>query len=348
MDDFQKNTSIESIVLHVVGNKAEEENIKFSKAPLQTSETIQELLLQYFLAPFKKLEYYHFSHDNDLQFNEVYHHANEIFENPDSIYDASVKLAKRLYEKSDHPKIKPGEFYTVYFKNCLVENKIVDALGLFKSESKETFLTVYPSGQSFEIDHEDGININKLDKGCIIYNLEQENGYLLEVIDNLNKNSDAHYWFDEFLGVENRKDEYFQTRQTIQMCKNFVAQKLPEEFETDKADQAALLNKSAQYFKEKENFNFEEFSKEVIEQPEVISSFNNFKEEYTKEIDDPFPESFEISEPAVKKQSKIFKSVIKLDKNFHIYIHGDRSKVQRGYDEESKMHYYQLFYEKEL
>ena len=347
MDNFHQKTNIESIVLHVVGNKAEEEDIKLSKAPLQTSETIQDLLLHYFLAPFQKQEYYHFTHDNNLDFNEVYHYANDIFENPDNMYDASVKLAKRLYEKSDHPKIKPGEFYTVYFNNCLAEDKIVDAIGLFKSESKETFLTVYPKGQNFEIDHEDGININKLDKGCMIYNLEKENGYLLEVIDNLNKNTDAHYWFDEFLGVENRKDEYFQTSQAIQMCKNFVAQKLPEEFEADKADQAALLNKSAQYFKEKDNFDFEEFSKEVIEQPEVIASFSSFKEEYSEEIGDSLPESFEISGPAVKKQSKIFKNVIKLDKNFHIYIHGDKSRVQQGYDEESGMYYYQLFYENE-
>lgn len=347
MEEFQNTSSIESITLHVVGNKAEEEGIKLSKAPLQTSETIQDLLMQYFLSPFKKLEYYHFTHDNDLKFNEVYQYVSDIFDKPDSIYDASVKLARRLYEKSDHPKIKPGEFYTVYFKNCLVEEQVVDAIGLFKSESKETYLTVYPSGQSFEIDHDDGININKLDKGCMIYNLEKENGYLLEVIDNLNKNSEAHYWFDEFLGVINRKDEYFQTNQAIQMCKSFVTQKLPEEFEADKSIQADMLNKSAKYFKEKENFDIQEFTQEVMEQPEVIQSFTSFSQEYSEDQGHEFQESFEISSPAVKKQSKIFKSVIKLDKNFHVYIHGDRSRVNRGYDEESGLNYYQLFYENE-
>ncbi len=348
MDDFRKDTIIESISLHKVGNKAEEEGITFSKAPLKVSETIHELLMQYFLSPFKKLEFYHFTHDNDLKFNEVYQYATEIFDDPDNVHEVSVKLAKRLYEKSDHPRIIPGEFYTVYFNHCMLNDQLVDAVGLFKSESKETFLTVYPSGQSFEIDHDDGVNINKLDKGCIIYNLEKENGYLLEVIDNRNKNTDAHYWFDEFLGVINRRDEYFQTNQAIQMCRNFVTQQLPGEFEADKASQADMLNRSAKYFKEKETFDMEEFSQEVIEQPEVIESFNKFRQEYSEDHETEFPESFDISAPAVKKQSKFFKSVIKLDKNFHIYIHGDKSRVNRGYDEESGLNYYQLFYENEM
>lgn len=347
MDDFNTETQIESLALHIVGNKAEEEGIRLSENLLETGETIKGLLKQYFLSPFKGVEYYHLTHDNNLDFNEVYHYACDVFENPETLYDVSVKLAKRLYDKSDHPRIKSGEFYTVYFKNCLTNGQVVDAIGIFKSESRETYLTVYPKGQGFDIDHDDGININKLDKGCLIYNLEKEDGFLLEVIDNLNKNTDAHYWFDEFLGVVNREDEYFQTNQAIQMCRNFVARKLPEEFETDKADQADLLNRSAEYFKHNEQFDMEEYSQEVIAQPEIIASFKNYKEEFAEEKDADVPESFEISPQAVKKQSRFFKSVLKLDKNFHVYIHGDKSRINKGYDEESGLHYYQLFFENE-
>lgn len=48
---------------------------------------------------------------------------------------------------------------------------------------------------------------------------------------------------------------------------------------------------------------------------------------------------------AVKKAQKHFKSIIKLDKNFHIYVHGDRNKLEQGTDE--KGNFYKVYFEKE-
>jgi hypothetical protein len=56
-------------------------------------------------------------------------------------------------------------------------------------------------------------------------------------------------------------------------------------------------------------------------------------------------EEFPISEAAVKKSQKHFKSIIKLDKNFHIYIHGDKSKIKQDQDETGK--FYKVYFEKE-
>ena len=114
-----------------------------------------------------------------------------------------------------------------------------------------------------------------------------------------------------------------------------------------KADQAELLNKSVQFFKEKDEFSIEEFANEVIEQPEVIESFNSFCNDYQQEHDLRIEDSFSISDAAVKQKARSFKSVIKLDKNFHIYVHGNQEFLQRGYDEASGMYYYQLFFNEE-
>ena len=35
--------------------------------------------------------------------------------------------------------------------------------------------------------------------------------------------------------------------------------------------------------------------------------------------------------------ARYFKSVIKLDSNFHIYVHGKREWIERGFDEEKKL-----------
>ena len=58
-------------------------------------------------------------------------------------------------------------------------------------------------------------------------------------------------------------------------------------------------------------------------------------------------DNFDISETAVKKQSKNFKSVIKLDKNFHVYVHGDTKFLEKGFNEEVNMNYYRLYFKEE-
>lgn len=53
------------------------------------------------------------------------------------------------------------------------------------------------------------------------------------------------------------------------------------------------------------------------------------------------------SESAVKKSSRSMKSVIKLDKNFHIYVHGGEGLIKKGYDPETGMAFYQLYFKEE-
>ena len=199
---FFDQSSLSGITLHKVGSKIEDEGILFSKSELRTNDSLNNVLLNYFLSPFKSDEFYHLYHDSDIKYNEVYGFVSEIFDNPNSLYEQSVNLARHLYEQSVHPKIKSGEFYTVYFKDCIINNNTVDAVGLFKSENKDTFLKIYPSVDGFDIESEKGININKLDKGCLIFNTERENGYVIAVVDNSSKGTEAQYWMDDFLHDE--------------------------------------------------------------------------------------------------------------------------------------------------
>lgn len=343
-----EDTVIENIYVHQVGNKANEDLIVFSQHALRTSNNLEKILLSYFFTPFKSDEYYSLYHDSDVNLNEVYSYVSGIFDDPDTIHGQSMNLAKHLYESSTHPKIKGGEFYVAYFSGCIYKGETVDAVGLFKSEEKDTFLRVTPSDDGFGVESENGVNINKLDKGCLIFNTERENGYAVAVVDNTNKGAEARYWIDDFLHVRQLQDEYFNTQNTLTLCKNFVTKELPSHFDVSKADQAELLNKSVKFFKEKDNFDMGEFAAEVIEQPDVIDSFNRYKESYQQERDIEIADNFTISDTAVKKQSRALKSVIKLDRNFHIYVHGDNQYLTKGYDEATGMHYYQLFFKEEL
>lgn len=334
------------IAMHWVGNKSTEGDVALSDRLLRKDGPLEALLGEYFLTPFIAGEYSHLYHDAGLEYNLVYGIISAIFKQPETLLEHSQTLARHLYEQSTHPKIKGGEFYTVYFKDCILDGDTVDAVGLFKSENKDTFLKVLHENNNFNLESEKGINIKKLDKGCLIFNKEKENGYVVAVVDNTNKGIEAQYWVDDFLHVRQRKDEYANTQNFMAFAKDFVTKELPTEFEVSKADQIDLLNKSLQFFKEKDTFDIEEFANEVIEQPEVIEKFHQYKREYEEESQIAIDDQFTISESARKKQQRSYKRVIRLDQKIQIIIDGNRENVEQGEDEKGK--FYKVYYRQEM
>ncbi|TCC86273.1 nucleoid-associated protein [Pedobacter hiemivivus] len=341
--------SLAELSIHRIGNKSEDEFYVLSEKSIAIRDiTLSNLLQQYFLSPYEKVnEVYRFIHPNgDLNLNETYHFATEIFANGETFHENSKQLAKYLYDVSGHPKIKSGELYVAYFENVQIEGELHDAIGIFKSETKESYLKVFPEQDGFGLSYEqEAININKLDKGCLIFNTDKEEGFKVAVIDQ--RSAEAVYWKDEFLKLKIRNDSYNQTAGVLGVYKNFVTEKLDQEFDISKADKIDLLNKSMKYFKEKESFDIEEFSNEVIGNAEGIESFKTYKKNFEEEFDQPIPDSFDISGAAVKKQARAYKSVLKLDKNFHIYIHGDKELIEKGFDDDKSMNYYKVFFKDE-
>lgn len=344
--------SLDTVSVHHIGNRSQNEFYALSAEPLAfKEEVIPQLLKQYFLKPFEKAaEVYHLMHSSgDLALNEVHHFVTQALEDKTKFHEVSEQIAKHLYNVSNHPNIKPGELYVAYFSQVQIEGSLLDAIGIFKSENKETYLKVYPEKGGFGIDYEENaININKLDKGVLIFNIEKENGYKVVVVDHASRGQDAAaYWKDEFLQLKIRNDSFNQTNNALGIYKNFVTQKLDDQFELSKADKIDLLNKSMKYFKEKDTFDMDEFTGEVIGNPQAIESFKNYKSQYEQEFESPIADVFEISSNAVKKQQRVYKSVLKLDRNFHIYIHGDKELIEKGFDEGKSMNYYKVYFKEE-
>ena len=338
------NWEIINISTHYVGNKTKEEGVILCKKTV-LKEDIKKYLIEYFLSSFNFDLLCSLFHEADIKLNAVYTYVSSIFDNPDLMVKTSKNIAKHLYIHSDHPKIKGGEFYTVYFKDCILDGETLDAVGLFKSENKDTFLKVLHENGNFNLESDKGINIKKLDKGCLIFNKDRENGYIVAVVDNTNKGVGAQYWIDDFLHVRQRKDKYANTQNFMVLAKNFVIKELPKDFEVSKADQIDLLNKSLHFFKEKETFDINDFAHEVIAQPEVIERFHQYKQEYEDQSDIIIDNQFEISESACKKQQRSYKRVINLDKKIQIVIAGNRQNVEQGEDNRGK--FYKVYYKEE-
>lgn len=336
------------VIVHQVGNPARGGELKLSVNPLSLNdEIVRGLLVKYFLGPFNAEEQYRFTHLSNLALNEVYHYVSSIFDDPKNFTLHSVQLAQFLYSKSTHAKVKDGELYVVHFKNVPFGTEYTDAIGIFKSETKETFLKVFPHGESWEVIAEDGININKLDKGCLVFKQNRQDGYVVCVVDHTNKQQDAQYWVKDFLQVAPVANSYHYTDAALGMCKLFISNELPDKFEVNKSEQIDMLNRSMDYFKTKDDFKLTEFAEEVLHHPEVINSFTQYKQNYEAAKQVAIEDEFSIHLAAVKKQQRVFKTVLKLDKNFHVYIHGRRDLIEKGYDEISGKHYYKLYFEEE-
>lgn len=342
------SVKLKEVIVHKVGNPTRGEELKLSQNPLTLNdELVGSMLTKYFLGSINENDHYHFTHLSDLSLNEVYTYITRIFEDPSSFVPTSALLASFLYSKSTHARVKEGEMYIALFNEVPFGTEYKQALGIFKSESKESFLKVFPHGQSLEVISDEGININKLDKGCLVFRNNKEEGYTVCVVDATNKQNDAQYWVTDFLQVEAYADSYHNTENYLGLCKQFITNEYAEKFEVTKSDQIDMLNRSIDYFKTKEQFNMQEFAEEVIHHTEVIDTFIEYKKTFETVKNFEIEDEFDINLSAVKKQAKVFKSVLKLDKNFHIYIHGRKDLMEKGYDELTGKHYYKIYFDEE-
>ena len=338
---------LKRLAVHFVGNKNNNEDIFISKKESSLNQSLQNTLITLLLSPFKSSEAYNFFHDSEITLNELYKYCNDVFNNEKDFYLTSIKASKHLYNCSEHPKIIGGEFFVAYFKHCILDSDLeVDAIGFYKFENKDSILKLTNENDYFELVQEDGISVSKIEKACLVYNTDKEKGYRVSIIDN-SSSSESKYWKETFINARSAVDDYNSTKNFLRIYKTFVTEELPEKFDVSKVDQIDFLNRSINFFKEEEEFSIDIFNKKVIQSREVAENFLTYKDNFQKDMNWELSDDFEISPQAVKKQARIYKSVIKLDKNFHLYIHGDSELVEKGYDKDKGLNFYKIYYQDE-
>lgn len=344
------NAHIDNLSIHRVGNKSRNEAIFLSENPYKLNDEIMPLLKEYFFKPFREKEenYFQFAHDVDLEYNDMFNLATEIFNNPSEVHTISKKITSHLFEQSNHPHIKNGEVYVAYLSNVSIDNNVVDAIGVFKSEVQTDFLQFEENGSNLEMILQHGINLNKLDKGCLIFNYKKEEGYKILTVDS--NRYDARYWLEHFLSVDAFQDENFMTKKYLKFCQDFAKDVvLPAE---DKQQEVLFMNRAINHFAKNDAFEETAFLNEVMENPEFIPEFKNYKvdkgEKYSIEDVTDFP----IANAAVTDVRKKLKNTIHLDTNVQIkldFVNSDSAQkfVEKGWDEEKQMYYYLVYFNKE-
>jgi hypothetical protein len=343
------STSIKRLSITWVGNKNRYEGVQVPKTTLvPVHDFAHEVLISTFLKPFEKQEeFFYFHHEEDVSNNRIYQACMNIFADQDTMSEQATQITQILYECALSPKVNGGEFFVAYFDEVLLGGEPCAAIGIFKIQTKDSYLKVERTADSFALNVIEGIPTGKLETAALIFNVDETEGYRVCAIDSVSKKDELSFVKDDFLKIRPIEDSYFNTRHYITMASEFITQQAPRKLNLDRADQIDLLNRSADYFKDNEYFEVDDFAGTLFPEEEQQEAFKEFRDEYAKANVVPLEDKFDISGQAVKKQAKVFKSVIKLDKNFHIYVHGRRDLIEKGFDDDKGKKYYKVFFEDE-
>ena len=329
-------------IIHIVGNKAREGDLILSENEIHVYDfALHEILKTYFFSHFKGEDIYQFSESSEIKAI-----VTKMFEDDEYFIRDSKKIAEFLYNKSENANIRSGELYVCKFENLIFGDELKEAIGIFKSEEKDSFLKIYQENDNVNVKSEQGIDIKRLDKACLVFKNELGDDFDLLIIDKSNREY-ARFWTESFLAANPKKTEFSQTKQVLQMCKDFATDHFTTKSNQDKLEQIDFLKNSMDFFENNSEYQETIFHDHISENPGTLQAFKHYSEEYQNAMPVKFDDAFHISENAVKRETKRFRSVIKLDKNFHVYVHGNTEYIQRGFDEETGLNYYVLYYENE-
>jgi hypothetical protein len=338
-------------VLAKIGNPQREEPLQTSKEVFEIAEKDQETLTAIFLKPFKNLIGHRFTHHASLEQHELNTCAKAIFADEDALLERGIEIARRLYAKSNHPNIKAGDLCIALLKEAHVEGELVNGLCILKSDSVTPFLTITARNGDLRLSTEQGINPEKIDKGCLILNYWPEKGYYVLTFDR--SGGDTRFWVREFLGVEAVPDSAFLTNTYAKMAVSFLEEQKPAEDDDTPPWEAATAAKDAlDYFEQRETFELQDFEREVLKNPEMISQFEEHRARVEEEQGRPLETSFEISKKDVTKAKKRISAVLKLDTGVEIHVKpaaGEEQPVlERGYDGRKGMKFVKVYYNKDI
>lgn len=345
---------IAGLVLAKVGNPSRDEPLQTSKKVLKVEEADQALLTAIFLRPFRSLgmQGQRFHHHSSLEKHELNGCAAAVFGEDDGLLEKGCEIAQRLYSKSGHPNIKSGDLCMALLEGIEVEGERKRALCILKSESVTPFLSILTKDGDLQLSTEQGINPEKIDKGCLVVDHFAGKGYYVLTFDRAG--NESRFWVRDFLGVMPIVDPSLMTKKVAEMA---MAAVTSDGGEADDDSPPWEVNTPAKealsYFDGKKKFSLQEFEEQALRTPAAKARFaaerKRLEEEEGVKVDD----AFDISKRDVAKARKGMKSMMKLDTGVEIKLKPkvvDRPEavLEKGYDAEKGMKFIKVFYNRDL
>ena len=342
------NTFIAKATLQRVGNKLSQELSHVTNAEIPLTEFEEELLKNFFLKSIKSsIDLMKFTHHISLDYNAVYGNTSKYLDKEISFIEYSNSVLNHLYEKSNHPQIKTGELFIVHFEEFKFQDITVDGIGIFKIENKIDYLKFNQHDNDLDFTINKGVKLQKIDKGCLILNTEISDGFRVLSIDN--NSYDATYWKKSFLDLEEVINDSYQTKHHLGLLSNFSNTMVEN---NDTYVQKEFMSQGIQLFNDHEIITKDLLEQELLSPFDVVDSYSQYKTQYNKENNLDLEENFNVSISTLKKEKRKIKSQINLDTKIQIKLdlsEGDlvKENIEKGFDEERKMHFYKVYYNEE-
>ena len=333
-----KINKIELATIQVVGNKTRGEGMSGALTLADVSES-SDFLIKLIEKSFTMDDLKCFSYIESVELNPVYQFASKIFEDKEAFLKQSVNMATYLYDQSVHPNIRSGELYVLLLE-CEYKKNAVEAIAILKSEKKDPFLATDNDGREISVRTIYGTGMKGLDKGCLILNVDKENGYVVGTVDNTNNGSDAQYWTDSFLHVTDCDDDYHQTVKLMDMCKGFVKQ---QDDLTD-MERAIAAKRTADVFAAGETIQVDALADMICEDDKLKLEFAADREAFEKQ-NGGFADEVNVVKKAAIRKPVTKMTTLKLGADFEVKVLNPEAKIEGGIDKKSGKKYYTLYYE---
>lgn len=341
---------ISKFIIHKVGNKFNSATNVFSEKEMTFDKESYDLMLPFLLKPFANVsESFRFKHHANIDLNEINNYTSEIFKDESSFVEISKHIVNHLYEQSNSAQIKIGDVIIALFDDVQYKDTITNAIGIFKIENKIDFFQTYMEEDVLDVFVQKGISTKKLDKGCLIVNHTDDEGKVVLSVDN--NNYDAQYWTKNFLNIKFADDSNQHTQNYIEMCKDFSDEIIKEDFGIQ--EKSKFLAQTVDFFKENEHVNIHDFKKEIFEEDDKKKAlFDDYKKHFEELNNVLVRNDFAVSPIVLKKQKAKIKTEIKLDTNIQIKLDveapdASAEYLEKGFDDDKKMHYYKVYFNEE-
>jgi len=322
--------------------------VQNSKAPCHLTDEEAALLASIFMKPFRALDPHRLHHHSHLSGNELHTYAQAIFRDPGTLLETGAHIAQHLHARSNHPNIKPGDLCVCLVDGVSWGDEPVQALCVIKSESQVPFLQISLRDGDLRLTTEQGIYPEKIDKGCLILDVEPEEGFVVFLFDK--GGGDAQFWKRDFAGAVPLKSSDYLTKRYSQLCVAFAEKGMPED--TAPAERVEVARRAIDYLQENEEFDLAALREAAMPEPGLQEQFTAFKTQYEEETGSELEDQFPVSKKEAKKAKKRLKSRLKLDVGVDLkfssgFIDQSERLMERGFDEEKHMQFLKVYFHRE-
>ncbi|MCX8080034.1 MAG: nucleoid-associated protein [Bacteroidia bacterium] len=340
---------VEEVFVHFSGNFAKGRPPEFELEPVRLEDPlVNDFFISWLSRPYKTDQTFKFRNTGSSRRHIVMDLCIKYFKKKNSLHVFSREITEHIHRQMCSAEIPEGEVLVCEVSQIRWMGQSYRAIAILKVDNKNPFLVLGRDQNKPSLEAWYGLYLKKPCKSALVFYDEVMKDFFVMLHDDTRYDGPAGgYWGADVMDVEPMEGNYFFTDRFLKMAKKYGDEVLNEDNQIDPLDKNIFLHRNLEYFKNHATYEPKTYEQEVLPVKELRDSFHEFARSEDPDWDKFAVRDFDVSGFALKKNQRFFKSVIKLDSNFHIYAHGRYDLVEKGFDEEKGMKYYKLYYETE-